>query len=124
MTIDEAADFFANNAKIEIPLKNAQKLLLGHLTLGQNTSSLSGGENVRIKLAQIHKISVDVCGIDEPFKGLSKTEIHAVASYINSFVEEGKTVAVVDHEECAEKYFDSLYELINKNGVLTFKDGM
>ncbi|ADL26545.1 daunorubicin resistance protein [Fibrobacter succinogenes subsp. succinogenes S85] len=124
MTIDEAADFFANNAKIEIPLKNAQKLLLGHLTLGQNTSSLSGGENVRIKLAQIHKISVDVYGIDEPFKGLSKTEIHAVASYINSFVEEGKTVAVVDHEECAEKYFDSLYELINKNGVLTFKDGM
>ena len=121
MTIDEAVVFFADNKKIVTPLKNAQKLLLGHLSLGQNTSTLSGGENIRIKLAKIHKTSADVCGIDEPFKGLSKTELHAVAQFINSLVDEGKTVVVVDHEVSAEKYFDVKKELENQNGVLVFK---
>lgn len=121
MTIDEAAIFFADNPKIVKSLKCAQKLLLGHLTLGQNTSTLSGGENIRIKLAKIHKTTADVCGIDEPFKGLSKTEIHSIAMFINSLVDEGKTVIVVDHETYAEKYFDFKGELKNQNGILFFK---
>lgn len=121
MTIDEAIIFFADNQKIVKPLKSAQKLLLGHLTLGQNTSTLSGGENIRIKLAKIHKSSAEVCGIDEPFKGLSKTEIHAIAIFINSLVDEGKTVIVVDHETYAEKYFDFKRELENQNNILISK---
>lgn len=121
MTIDEAISFFADCKKIEEPLKNAQNLLLGHLFLGQNTATLSGGENIRIKLTKIHKNSATVYGIDEPFKGLSKTEIHAIATFINSLVDGGKTVVVVDHEESAEKYFDRQKELVNQNNVLTFK---
>ena len=74
MTVDEAAEFFKDiNPKIITALQDASSILLGHLLIGQPTSTLSCGENIRIKLLKLRNSRSDVLGIDEPFKGLSLT---------------------------------------------------
>jgi len=83
MTVDEASVFFENiNPKIYSALIDASSILLGHLIIGQPTSTLSGGENIRIKLLKSRNSRADVLGIDEPFKGLSPTEIHTVVTFL------------------------------------------
>ena len=122
MTVDEAADFFKDiNPKIATALQNASSILLGHLLIGQPTSTLSGGENIRIKLLKLRNSRSDVLGIDEPFKGLSLTEIHSVINFLIGMVNKGKTIVVIDHNEEAFPYFANHIELINKNGLLTDK---
>lgn len=122
MTVDEVADFFKDiNPKIATALQNASSILLGHLLIGQPTSTLSGGENIRIKLLKLRNSRSDVLGIDEPFKGLSLTEIHSVINFLIGMVNKGKTIVVIDHNEEAFPYFANHIELINKNGLLTDK---
>ncbi len=119
MTIDEAVEFFEDVEKnVCETLRMAQKLLLGHLQIGEKLSSLSGGENIRIKLVSALKGKSDVYGIDEPFKGLDNCEIFAVAKSLADLCEQGKTVIVVDHEEKSFDYFDLHINLINDNGIL------
>ena len=119
MTIDEAVEFFGDVEKnVCETLKMAQKLLLGHLQIGEKLSSLSGGENIRIKLVSALKGKSDVYGIDEPFKGLNNCEIYVVANSLADLCEQGKTVIVVDHEEKSFDYFDLHINLINDNGIL------
>lgn len=118
MTIDEAIDYFKFEKNIFAILKDASSILLGPLKLEQKTSTLSGGENVRIKMLRASKSSASCLGIDEPFRGLSKLEIFSVAKYLNSFNEEGKTIIVVDHEEESFKYFSNFIELKNLDGFL------
>lgn len=119
MTIDEAVVYFEDVEKTvyEI-LKQAQKLLLGHLKIGERISSLSGGENIRIKLVIALKGKSDVYGIDEPFKGLDNSEIFAVVKALSELCEQGKTVIVVDHEENSFDYFACHIELKNNQGQL------
>ena len=122
MTVDEVADFFKDiNPKIATALQDASSILLGHLLIGQPTSTLSGGENIRIKLLKLRNSRSDVLGIDEPFKGLSLTEIHSVINFLIGMVNKGKTIVVIDHNEEAFPYFANHIELINKNGLLTDK---
>ena len=122
MTVDEVADFFKDiNPKIATVLQNASSILLGHLLIGQPTSTLSGGENIRIKLLKLRNSRSDVLGVDEPFKGLSLTEIHSVIIFLIGMVNKGKTIVVIDHNEEAFPYFANHIELINKNGLLTDK---
>ena len=122
MTVDEVADFFKDiNPKIATALQNASSILLGHLLIGQPTSTLSGGENIRIKLLKLRNSRSAVLGIDEPFKGLSLTEIHSVINFLIGMVNKGKTIVVIDHNEEAFPYFANHIELINKNGLLTDK---
>ena len=122
MTVDEVADFFKDiNPKIATAVQNASSILLGHLLIGQPTSTLSGGESIRIKLLKLRNSRSDVLGIDEPFKGLSLTEIHSVINFLIGMVNKGKTIVVIDHNEEAFPFFANHIELINKNGLLTDK---
>ena len=119
MTVDEAVDYFGSiDKKIAKKLHNAQKILLGHLKIGERTSCLSGGENIRIKLIKAIETKNTVIGIDEPFKGLNKKEMFVIIKLLAQLVEDNKTIIVVDHEEFAFQFFSNRIELVNKNGVL------
>ena len=123
MTVDEAAEFFKDiNPKITTALQDASSILLGHLLIGQPTSTLSGGENIRIKLLKLRNSRSDVLGIDEPFKGLSLTEIHSVVSFLMGMIAKGKTVVVIDHNEEAFPYFAKHIELTLEHGILKGKE--
>jgi excinuclease UvrABC ATPase subunit len=101
----------------------ARKVLLEHLILGQQTSTLSGGENIRAKLFHVNHLKADVIGIDEPFRGLGKHQITEICSFLDDLCVQGKTIIVVDHEEVAFDYFDFHMELINDKGKLITKKG-
>ena len=117
MTVDEAAEFFMDiSPKITTALQDASSILLGHLP----TSTLSGGENIRIKLLKLRNSRSDVLGIDETFKGLSLTEIYSVISFLMGMIEKGKTIVVIDHNEEAFQFFKNHIDLILDNGILTY----
>lgn len=119
MSIDEATQFFESlEPGIYKKLSLAKKLLLGHLLIGQGISSLSGGENLRIKIIKHIEEKRKVFGIDEPFKGLNNEEKYEVARLLTGLTLQGKTVIVVDHEDDCFKYFSRCIELKNINGVL------
>ncbi len=63
MTIGEAAEYFKNDKKTSVLLESASSILMGALVLGQKTSTLSGGENVRIKILRSRKSSASVLGM-------------------------------------------------------------
>ncbi|MDU4397517.1 MAG: ATP-binding cassette domain-containing protein [Veillonella sp.] len=120
LTLDEAIIFFKDiDPTIFNTCKIASNILLGHLRIGQLTGSLSGGENIRIKIMKARNTLARIIGIDEPFKGLSKTEINAVAIYLNELRMKGKTILVIDHTEDVDVYFSRTIELINENDILT-----
>lgn len=119
MTIDEAQEFFSHlDDKISYSLDEASSLLLGHLKIGQPISTLSGGENVRIKLLKAINSRADVFGIDEPFKGLSNCEIFCVVKYLDRIRQKGRTIIVVDHSDSIKQYFANHIELVCVNGIL------
>ncbi len=119
MTIDEAYAFFSIfNKPISKILQDAQDLLLGHLQIGHLTSSLSGGENLRVKLLKSISTDTVIYGIDEPFKGLNNEEIYTVAQFLSRLEKEGKTIIVVDHEVQSFSYFTKHIILQNKDGIL------
>ena len=123
MTIDEGIQYFKKlDPKISTVFEEASSILLGHLKLGQATSTLSGGENIRIKIMKAAKSTAKVLGIDEPFKGLSPSEIFLVASFFDRIRAKGKTIVVVDHSDEAEKYFGHRIVLTQRNGIL-MEDG-
>ena len=119
MTIDEAILYFSEaDIKIMNSLGEAASLLLGYLKIGQPISTLSGGENIRVKLLKAMKSTAKVFGIDEPFKGLSNTEIYSVVQYLDRLRKNGGTIIVVDHSDMIEQYFSKHIELTSDNGVL------
>ena len=122
MTLDEAEDFFEDIDKtISKICTTASKIMLGHLHIGQTTSTLSGGENIRIKIMKASKSSAKVIGVDEPFRGLSNIEIDAVARYLDKIREKGRTLIVIDHTIGVEDYFSQWIQIENKKDVLTGK---
>lgn len=122
MTIDEAIEYFSGmDTKIIHHLEEATSLLLGHLRIGQLISTLSGGENIRVKLLKAMKSTAKVFGVDEPFKGLSNTEIYCVVQYLDRLRGKGKTIIVVDHSDMVEQYFAKHIELTCDNGILKDK---
>lgn len=122
MTLDEAQEFFAdlNNLITEV-CENSSKIMLGHLHVGQATGTLSGGENIRVKIMKASKSKANIIGIDEPFKGLSNTEIHAVATFIDHIREKGRTVLVIDHSIGVNRYFSRWIQIENKENILQGK---
>jgi excinuclease UvrABC ATPase subunit len=122
MTIDEAFNFFIKTEqKISIILSEAIEVMLGHLLIGQQTESLSGGENIRIKILKSLKESSVIYGIDEPFRGLNNYEIYTLILFLNKFINQKKTVIIVDHEEESFKYFTRHIILKNMSGKLVGK---
>ena len=119
MTLDDAKVFFNDNDKSVAKICEAtSEIMLGHLRVGQATCTLSGGENIRVKIMKASKSKAKVIGVDEPFKGLSNVEIDAVARYLDEIREKGKTLIVIDHTSGIEKYFSEWITLKNRNGFL------
>ena len=96
LTIDEAAEFF-EDGKVRAMLQGLRDVGLGYITLGQPTSTLSGGEVQRVKLAeQLHRRG-GIYVLDEPAAGLHSRDIQELLALLNRFVDDGNTVIVVEH---------------------------
>ena len=100
MPVEKALDVFANVPKIRAPLATLNAIGLGYVTLGQSAPTLSGGEAQRIKLAA--ELSRPNSGrtlylLDEPTTGLHFDDIAKLLSVLNSLVEKGNTVVVIEH---------------------------
>lgn len=119
MTVDEALEYFLPmDKKISSILLAAKNVKLGHLKIGQATSSLSGGENIRIKmLKQIHS-SAKIIGVDEPFKGLNNSERIAVGIFLDEMRKKGKTIIVIDHSEEIEQFFSKKITLKKIDNII------
>ncbi len=113
LEISEAITFFGKeNKKIFKVLNNTINVGLGYLKLNQLISSLSGGENQRIKmLKSINKTSKNnILALDEPFQGLDNYEINNIMKTIYKYIEVGNTVVIIEHNLYAIKQCTYLYE--------------
>jgi len=116
MTIDNAVSFFAENKqdKITNKLKPLQDVGLGYVTLGQSSSTLSGGEAQRIKLASFlikgSRAEKTLFIFDEPTTGLHFHDIKKLLKSFNALIEKGHSIIVVEHNleliKCADYIID------------------
>lgn len=100
MTINQAVDFFAGHPKILSKIKVLQEIGLGYIKLGQPSSTLSGGENQRVKLAtELAKRDTGrtMFILDEPTTGLHFHDIEVLLGVLNRLVDRGNTVVVIEH---------------------------
>lgn len=96
LTVEQALEFFPQ-PRITAPLQALQEVGLGYLTLGQPTSTLSGGEIQRLKLAsELHKED-NVYVLDEPTTGLHNRDVARLLALLRRLVDRGNTVVVVEH---------------------------
>ncbi|HYW55434.1 MAG TPA: excinuclease ABC subunit UvrA [Polaromonas sp.] len=101
MTVDEACEFFKDEAQVLRPLQVLRDIGLGYLRLGQPATELSGGEAQRIKLAtelQRTQRGNTLYVLDEPTTGLHPADVDRLLLQLNGLVEAGNTVIVVEHE--------------------------
>ncbi|WP_374401408.1 excinuclease ABC subunit UvrA [Flavobacterium sp.] len=122
MTVDEAVDFFENIPKIYRKVKTIQDVGLGYITLGQQSTTLSGGEAQRIKLAT--ELSKKDTGntfyiLDEPTTGLHFEDIRVLMDVINKLVDKGNTVLIIEHNLDVVKLSDYIIDIGYEGG----KDG-
>ena len=118
MTINEGCDFFENFPKILRKLQTLKDVGLGYVTLGQQSTTLSGGEAQRIKLAS--ELSKKDTGntlyiLDEPTTGLHFEDIKVLLEMINKLVDKGNTVIIIEHNMDVIKTVDYIIE-IGPNG--------
>jgi excinuclease ABC subunit A len=128
MTIDEACPFFEFIPKIYRKLKTIQDVGLGYITLGQQSTTLSGGEAQRIKLAT--ELSKRDTGntfyiLDEPTTGLHFEDIRVLMIVLNKLVDKGNTVLIIEHNLDVIKTVDYIFDIGpeggKKGGVLLAK---
>ncbi|MEE1274746.1 MAG: ATP-binding cassette domain-containing protein [Olegusella sp.] len=96
LTVDEALGFF-NDPKICVPLQGLADVGLGYLTLGQPTSTLSGGEVQRVKLASQLSRTCCVYVLDEPSSGLHAKDVEVLLGLLRRMVANGNSVVMVEH---------------------------
>ncbi len=114
MTVDEAVDFFENIPKIYRKVKTIQDVGLGYITLGQQSTTLSGGEAQRVKLAT--ELSKKDTGntfyiMDEPTTGLHFEDIRVLMDVIYKLVEKGNTVLIIEHNMDVIKLADYIIDV-------------
>ncbi|WP_283171184.1 excinuclease ABC subunit UvrA [Curtanaerobium respiraculi] len=97
LTVDEALGFFAGQGKVVGKLRQLRDVGLGYLRLGQQTSSMSGGENQRLKLARELGRKAGVYVLDEPSTGLHYRDIQGLIALFGNMVERGSTVIMIEH---------------------------
>ena len=97
MTVLEALDFFANEKKVTRYLSLLQEVGLSYLKLGQTLSSLSGGENQRLKIATELRKRGNIYIMDEPTTGLHMNDIERFFQIVNKLVDAGNTVIIIEH---------------------------
>lgn len=114
MTVNQAVEFFANVPVILKKIKVLQDIGLGYLKLGQPSSTLSGGENQRVKLAtELAKKDTGktVFILDEPTTGLHFEDIRVLLKVINKLVDKGNTMIVIEHNMDVIKSADYMIDL-------------
>lgn len=129
LTIDEAVAFFANEPKILAKLEPLVDVGLGYVHLGQSSNTLSGGEAQRIKLASFlikgNNAQKAVFIFDEPTTGLHFHDIKKLLKALNTLIEQGSTVIVIEHNmdmiKCADWVIDIGAEGGDKGGDLVFE---
>ncbi len=114
MTINQAVEFFANQPVILNKIKVLQEIGLGYIKLGQPSSTLSGGENQRVKLAT--ELSKRDTGktlfiLDEPTTGLHFEDIKTLLNVLNRLVDKGNTVIVIEHNLDVIKVADRIIDM-------------
>ncbi|MEH6513354.1 excinuclease ABC subunit UvrA [Maribacter arcticus] len=119
MTIDEAVSFFELIPKIHRKLKTIQDVGLGYISLGQQSTTLSGGEAQRIKLAT--ELSKRDTGntfyiLDEPTTGLHFEDIRVLMDVLNKLADKGNTVLVIEHNMDVIKMVDYIIDIGYEGG--------
>ena len=120
MTVDEGCDFFENISNIRSKLLTLKKVGLGYIKIGQQATTLSGGEAQRIKLAK--ELSKRSTGrtmyiLDEPTTGLHQHDIKKLLEILHTFVALGNTVIVIEHNLDVIKTADYIVDMGPDGGV-------
>jgi excinuclease ABC subunit A len=125
MTVNQAIEFFAEHKQTKIvkKLKPLQDVGLGYIKLGQSSSTLSGGENQRVKLSyflSIEKTTPTLFIFDEPTTGLHFHDIKKLLEAFNALIERGHTIIIIEHNmdviKCADYIIDMGPEGGNNGG--------
>jgi excinuclease ABC subunit A len=119
MTIDHAVEFFKLIPKIHSKLKTIKDVGLGYITLGQRSTTLSGGEAQRIKLAS--ELSKRDTGntfyiLDEPTTGLHFEDIRVLMNVLNTLADKGNTVLIIEHNMDVIKLADHIIDIGMEGG--------
>ncbi|MFA9391601.1 MAG: excinuclease ABC subunit UvrA [Prolixibacteraceae bacterium] len=119
MTINQAVEFFESHPKILKTMKTLQEVGLGYLTLGQSSTTISGGEAQRVKLAS--ELSKRDTGqtmyiLDEPTTGLHFEDIRVLLDVLNRLTDRGNTVVVIEHNMDVIKTADYLIDIGPEGG--------
>ncbi len=127
MTINMAVEFFENIPTILSKIKVLQDVGLGYIKLGQPSTTLSGGESQRVKLAtELAKKDTGntLYVLDEPTTGLHFEDIRVLLGVLNKLVEKGNTIIVIEHNldviKCADYLIDMGPEGGRKGGQVLF----
>ena len=114
LTVDEAVDLFAHHGPIHRPLVSLQEVGLGYVALGQASSTLSGGEAQRVKLAaELARVATGntLYLLDEPTSGLHLDDVRRLIDVLERLVERGNTVVVIEHHLDVIKRADWVVDL-------------
>ncbi len=119
MTINEAVEFFENIPKIHRKLKTIQDVGLGYISLGQQSTTLSGGEAQRVKLAT--ELSKRDTGntfyiLDEPTTGLHFEDIRVLMEVLEKLVDKGNTILIIEHNMDVIKMADHIIDIGYEGG--------
>ena len=137
MSVDEAVEFFKAEPKVIERLMPLKKVGLGYIKLGQSSSTLSGGENQRVKLAyylsdivapasnRSSKVNHTLFIFDEPTTGLHLHDVRVLLEAFNLLLQRGHTLVIIEHNleviKCADHIIDLGPEGGSKGGNLVFQ---
>jgi len=119
MTAEEATDFFENLPKIRRKAQTLVEVGLGYVKLGQSSTTLSGGEAQRVKLAtELARVSTGqtIYILDEPTTGLHAADVHKLIDVLQQLVDTGNTVLVIEHNLDVIKTADHIIDLGPEGG--------
>ena len=119
MTINQAVDFFDNIPSIVQKIRTLKEVGLGYITLGQQSTTLSGGEAQRVKLAA--ELSKRDTGktmyiLDEPTTGLHFEDVKVLLDVLEKLVEKGNTILIIEHNMDVIKFADHIIDLGPEGG--------
>ena len=119
MTVEEACTFFENLPKLKAKLDTLYEVGLGYVRLGQSSTTLSGGEAQRVKLAtELSRRSTGstVYILDEPTTGLHMADVHKLLHIIAKLADAGNTIVIIEHNLDVIKTADYIIDLGPEGG--------